>query len=102
MENQQKAYLYGIATVMLWSTVASAFKISLRYLDPIQLLLYAALISTMILSLILLIQHRISILFSFSPSQYLHSFKVGLLNPFLYYLVLFKAYDLLPAQVASR
>jgi drug/metabolite transporter (DMT)-like permease len=101
MENQQKAYLYGIVTVLLWSTVASAFKISLRYLDPIQLLLYAALISTMILSLILLIQGRISILFSFSPSQYLHSFKVGLLNPFLYYLVLFKAYDLLPAQVAQ-
>jgi drug/metabolite transporter (DMT)-like permease len=101
MENQQKAYLYGIVTVLLWSTVASAFKISLRYLDPIQLLLYAALISTMILSLILLIQDRISILFSFSPSQYLHSFKVGLLNPFLYYIVLFKAYDLLPAQVAQ-
>jgi drug/metabolite transporter (DMT)-like permease len=101
MENQQKAYLYGIVTVLLWSTVASAFKISLKYLEPIQLLLYAALISTMILSLILLIQDRISILFSFSPSQYLHSFKVGLLNPFLYYLVLFKAYDLLPAQVAQ-
>ncbi len=101
MENQQKAYLYGIVTVLLWSTVASAFKISLKYLEPIQLLLYAALISTMILSLILLIQDRISILFSFSPSQYLHSFKVGLLNPFLYYIVLFKAYDLLPAQVAQ-
>lgn len=101
MENQQKAYLYGIVTMLLWSTVASAFKISLKYLEPIQLLLYAALISTMILSLILLIQDRISILFSFSPSQYLHSFKVGLLNPFLYYIVLFKAYDLLPAQVAQ-
>ena len=101
MENQHKAYLYGIATVLLWSTVASAFKISLKYLDPVQLLLYASIISTMILTLILLVKGRISILFSYSPSQYLHSLKVGLLNPFLYYLVLFKAYDLLPAQVAQ-
>jgi len=101
MENQHKAYLYGIATVLFWSTVASAFKISLKYLDPVQLLLYASIISTMILTLILLVKGRISILFSYSPSQYLHSLKVGLLNPFLYYLVLFKAYDLLPAQVAQ-
>ena len=36
-----KAYLYGIATVLLWSTVASAFKLSLRYLDYARLLLYA-------------------------------------------------------------
>ena len=28
-------------------------------------------------------------------------FTLGLINPFLYYLVLFKAYDLLPAQEAQ-
>ena len=41
MHDQKKAYLYGLATVLLWSTVASAFKLALRYLDPAQLLLYA-------------------------------------------------------------
>ena len=33
--------------------------------------------------------------------QFKLAFGLGLLNPFIYYLVLFKAYDLLPAQVAQ-
>ncbi|MEN6446270.1 MAG: DMT family transporter [Syntrophaceae bacterium] len=101
MKNQQKAYLCAIATVLLWSTVASAFKITLGYLDPIQLLLYASLVSTATLGLILVLQGKTSLLFSCSGSQYLHSLQLGLLTPFLYYLILFKAYALLPAQVAQ-
>jgi drug/metabolite transporter (DMT)-like permease len=33
--------------------------------------------------------------------QYLASLALGLLNPLFYYLVLFKAYEILPAQVAQ-
>lgn len=101
MKNQQRAYLYAIATVLLWSTVASAFKITLGFLEPIQLLLYASLVSTATLGLILVLQGKTSLIFSCSGSQYLLSLKLGLLNPFFYYLILFKAYDLLPAQVAQ-
>ena len=101
MKNQQKAYLYGLLTVLLWSTVASAFKISLQFLKPIQLLFYASVVSIFILSLILLVQGNLSIILSYSRGQYLSSLKLGFLNPFLYYLILFKAYDLLPAQVAQ-
>ncbi|MGO9146843.1 MAG: DMT family transporter [Desulfomonilia bacterium] len=101
MKNQQKAYLYGLLTVLLWSTVASAFKISLQFLKPIQLLFYASVVSIFILSLILLVQGNSSIILSYSRGQYLRSLKLGFLNPFLYYLILFKAYDLLPAQVAQ-
>jgi drug/metabolite transporter (DMT)-like permease len=101
MGAQHKAYLYASITVLLWSTVASAFKLTLRYLEPVQLLLYASLVSSMVLSLILLAKGKISILFSYSSSQYLQSLRVGILNPFLYYIVLFKAYALLPAQVAQ-
>ena len=101
MKNQQKAYLYGLLTVLLWSTVASAFKISLQFLKPIQLLFYASVMSIFILSLILLIQGNLGIILSYSRGQYLSSLRLGFLNPFLYYLILFKAYDLLPAQVAQ-
>ena len=34
-------------------------------------------------------------------NNYKKVFILGLVNPFLYYLVLFKAYDLLPAQEAQ-
>jgi drug/metabolite transporter (DMT)-like permease len=101
MKNQQKAYIFGIATVLLWSTVASAFKLSLKYLDYIQLLLYSSVFSILVLGGILVIQNRFGIIFSYSRQQYLQSLKLGFLNPFLYYLVLFKAYDLLPAQIAQ-
>jgi hypothetical protein len=42
LTRQQKAYLYAGAAVLLWSTVASAFKLSLRHFHPLQLLLGAA------------------------------------------------------------
>ncbi len=101
MYNQKKAYMYGITTVLLWSTVASAFKLSLRYLDPIQLLLYSNMVSILALIAILALQGKTRLVFSCSRKQYLRSMALGFLNPFLYYMVLFKAYDLLPAQEAQ-
>jgi len=101
MHNRKKAILYGLATVMLWSTVASAFKLSLRYLDPIQLLFYGSIFSTLVLGAILAAQGKMHLLFACSGRQILRSVILGLLNPLLYYLVLFKAYDLLPAQEAQ-
>lgn len=101
MRDQKKAYLYAMATVLLWSTVASAFKITLRYLDPLQLLFYASLASTGALALTVVIQGKGSLIFSYSRRQYLKSLLLGLLNPSLYYAILFKAYDLLPAQEAQ-
>ncbi|MCK4250161.1 DMT family transporter [candidate division WOR-3 bacterium] len=100
MNDQRKAYLYAALVVLIWSTVASAFKISLRYLNYLQLLFYASFISLLILFIILIIQNKLSLLKTYSKKDYLHSALLGFLNPFLYYIVLFKAYSLLPAQQA--
>ena len=99
--NQKKAIFYGLSAVFLWSTVASAFKLSLRYLDPTQLLLYASLVSFFILFAVIIIQKKFTLIFSFSLREYLYLFFLGFINPFIYYLILFKAYDLLPAQEAQ-
>jgi drug/metabolite transporter (DMT)-like permease len=101
MRNQTKAYAYALTTVLLWSTVASAFKLSLRYVDHFQLLLYACAVSILVLSVILIVQGRWRLVLSYSGRQYGQSLALGVLNPFLYYLILFKAYDLLPAQEAQ-
>ena len=101
MRNQTKAYAYGLTTVLLWSTVASVFKLSLRHVDHFQLLLVACAVSILVLSVILVVQGRWRLVLSYSGRQYAQSLALGLLNPFLYYLVLFKAYDLLPAQEAQ-
>lgn len=99
--NQRNAYALGITAVLLWSTVASAFKLSLRYLSVVELVLYAAIVSTVVLGVIVVATGRMRVALSGTPRQYLRSLALGILNPFIYYLVLFGAYDRLPAQEAQ-
>ncbi len=101
MADQKKAYLCGLGAVLMWSTVASAFKLSLQYMDHVQLLLFSSVTSILALALILLVQGRLGLALACSARQYRLSLLLGLLNPFLYYLVLLKAYTLLPAQEAQ-
>lgn len=101
MENQKKATIFALLSVLLWSTVASAFKVTLRYLDPYQLLLYAAFFSIIVLGFIIIVQKKHLLLLTSDRKAILSALLLGILNPFLYYLVLFKAYDLLPAQEAQ-
>jgi drug/metabolite transporter (DMT)-like permease len=97
---QGKAYLYATVVVLIWSTVASAFKISLRHLEPEQLLFYAAAVSILTLLLLILFQRKTMLIRQCTWADYAKSALLGLLNPFLYYIVLFRAYSLLPAQQA--
>ncbi|MCF6265771.1 MAG: DMT family transporter [Desulfuromusa sp.] len=101
MTKQRQAIFYGLGAVLLWSTVATAFKLSLRYFSPIELLLYSGFFSTLLLGAILLYQGKLRLAFQCSRREYFLSILLGLLSPFLYYLILFKAYDLLPAQQAQ-
>jgi drug/metabolite transporter (DMT)-like permease len=101
MTNQKRATIYGIVTILLWSTMASAFKISLNYLDSFQLLFFASLFSCIVLFSILAIQRKIQLLKQTSKQDLMHSAFLGILNPFLYYIVLFKAYTLLKTQEAG-
>ncbi|WP_392339993.1 DMT family transporter [Moritella marina] len=101
MKNQKKAMLFGLITVLLWSTVASAFKITLSHFEPIQMVLIASLTSIVLLTGIALRQKKIHLLKQYFVKQPLFYLTLGVINPFLYYLVLFKAYDLLPASQAQ-
>ncbi len=97
---QKRAYLYALVAVLFWSTVASAFKISLRYLDVLPLLFYASIVSTVTFFVYLLFTKKLIFLKALSAEDYLRSALLGFFNPFLYYIVLFKAYDMLRAQEA--
>ncbi len=101
MVDQRKATYYALGAVLIWSTVASAFKLSLRSLSPAHLLLYANFVSVLLLGIILLCRGELGRALPNSRREWLLSSGFGLLNPFLYYLVLFKAFDLLPAQEAQ-
>ncbi|WP_299019866.1 DMT family transporter [uncultured Photobacterium sp.] len=99
--NERYALGYGLAAVLLWSTVATAFKITLEYFTPLQMMVTASLVSALALSAIAFYQGKLHLLGRTFMARPLYYLLLGLINPFAYYLVLFKAYDLLPASQAQ-
>ena len=101
MNSNNKAYLFAGLSVLFWSTVATSFKLALREYDFIQLIFYASVVTVILLFVVLLIQGKTTQIFRQTRRQWMYSLLMGVFNPLLYYLVLFKAYSLLPAQVAQ-
>ena len=98
MKNQKSAVRYALLAVFFWSTVATAFKLALINLTVDELIFYAVLTSLVILPMIITIKKEWCY---FNPGEFKRNSIInGLLNPFIYYLLLFKAYDLLRAQEA--
>jgi len=94
------AYLYAGLAVLLWSTVSTAFKLSLRYLTPLGLLFLSSLFASVFLAVYGFIIHKPNAFKGFLP-HLKRSLPAGILNPFVYYLMLFNAYHRLPAQQAQ-
>lgn len=98
MHNQSKAYSLALISIVFWSTMGTAFKLTLNYLNPGMLLLIATFTAFIFLGIIVLIKGKLKILKQLTLKQAINSALMGLFNPFLYYLVLFEAYNLIPAQ----
>lgn len=101
MKTSSKPYLFVGIAVASWSTVATAFKIGLRHYSLYELLLVAAISALIIFAVVITFQKKWSIIKTISRREWFLFMVTGLLNPFGYYLILFKAYDLLPAQIAQ-
>jgi len=101
MNTNKKSLLFVGLTVLLWSTTATAFKLTLYGISPINLVFYSSLTSAIIFTFYMLLSQPENILLNFSKRYIKNSFALGILNPFLYYIILFKAYDILPAQEAQ-
>jgi drug/metabolite transporter (DMT)-like permease len=101
MRDTTRSLVYAMFAVLFWSTVATAFKIALRGLAVVQLLALAAGSSAVALVVLSVLQGKARTLLRQSRGEWLRSAVLGFLNPFLYYVMLFRAYDLLPAQQAQ-
>ena len=94
---ERQAVLLALATVALWSTVATGFKLGLAVMRPLQLLALGSVVSLVFFAAAYLVVRPPP-----APRAALgRAAALGLINPFAYYLVLFEAYDRLPAQVAQ-
>lgn len=99
--NERRALGFGLSAVLLWSTVATAFKLTLAELTPIQMLTAASVVSAIALTAVCAIQGKLSSLSSTFLANPWYYLLLGLINPLAYYVILFKAYDLLPASQAQ-
>lgn len=63
--------------------------------------MYASFSSTLILFTVIFYQKKFEEVKTYIKENFKTVFLLGAINPFLYYLVLFKAYDILPAQEAQ-
>jgi drug/metabolite transporter (DMT)-like permease len=100
VKNQTKAYFLTMMVVTFWATAASAFKIALGYVTPYTLLFFSILFSSIALLIIITVQGKLREVKKVESQSWLRLALLGFLNPFLYYVVLFKAYDILPGQIA--
>jgi drug/metabolite transporter (DMT)-like permease len=101
MDNTRRSYIYAGLAVLFWSTIPTIFKIGLGELDVLTMLTIATLTSTVVLFLLLIGTKKFDLLRKTSVRDLLVSGLLGLINPFIYYIILLKAYKLLPAQVAQ-
>ncbi len=101
MKDKSKSLVFTLLAVLFWSTVATAFKLTLQGMNSAQLLFYSSLTSLIVLFVFARLNSPKMLTQIFSKQQLKKNMLLGLINPFVYYLILFKAYSILPAQEAQ-
>lgn len=100
MQPQKKAYILAIIVVLFWSTMGSAFALTLRHISFTDLVLYTSLVSFIFLSAMMIQTGEWKQVRTTPIRLWGMSALMGLLNPFGYYLILFYAYSKIRAQEA--
>lgn len=100
-QTDRQALFLGLTAILLWSTVATAFKLALREMSVLQLLAYSVCFSALSLTIIIWRRGQLSLLRDYIVQAPYFFLAMGLLNPIAYYLLLLHAYELLPAQQAQ-
>lgn len=91
----------ALLAVLFWSTIGTAMKLSLRHTDVLNLLFWAVVTAVVVHGVAVSRQRLLARVVPRGPREWRMTLLAGLLNPFLYYIVLLRAYDLLPAQEAG-
>ena len=101
MDKTKLSYIYAGLAVFFWATVPTAFKISLGELGILPVLTIASVTSAVVLLGVIIAQKKTRLIRFNGRNEFFNSAILGFINPFVYYLILLKAYSLLPGQVAQ-
>ena len=100
MIQNNRSLFYALLAIIFWGTIATAIKIALADVNTSQLLAIATCISLITFFVLILKNKKLHLLVHQSKKQIFTSLLTGLINPFLYYNLLFISYSQLPAQEA--
>ena len=101
MKSSARPVIFASVAVLSWSTVATAFKVALQTMSTFEMLFIACATSLIIFTVWMLITGAWHELRLITSNLWIRFALLGLIAPVTYYLMLFKAYDLLPAQIAQ-
>ena len=87
--NPPSAVAPALICVLLWSTVASGFKLGLEHFAVEQLLFLGTCISWLVFLCYAIVTNQLAL----AASDRALAAGLGLINPTAYYLILFAAYD---------
>lgn len=97
---QAKSYVYVALAVILWASTAAVAKLVLENLDNFQVLLYASLIATASLFVIVILQGKLPLIKTYTLKDYSNFAYMGFIGVFLYYVFLYAGLMLSSAQEA--
>lgn len=101
MTTNTKSILLGGVAVLSWATVATAFKIALSHMTVFEMLFVACASALAIFTVWMTVTRSWGELKALTPGLWCRFALLGLIAPTAYYLILFTAYDYLPAQIAQ-
>ncbi len=101
MKTSLRPVILGAVAVLSWSTVAAAFKVALSLMTTYEMLFVACAAALLVFTVWMTVTRSWHELKKLTPALWARFALLGLVAPVTYYLVLFTAYDYLPAQMAQ-
>ena len=101
MKSSGSPVVLASVAVLSWSTVATAFKVALQTMNTFEMLFVACATALIIFTVWMLVTGSWHELRLIRGQLWIRFAVLGLIAPVVYYLMLFEAYNLLPAQIAQ-
>ncbi len=101
MDEKRLPYLYLAVPILFWSGVPAVAKLALGELNNFQLLFFNCIVAVISLSLAVLLQNKQNYLLKYTKFDYLKMFGMGFLGIYLYYVLLYGSFALVPSGQAN-
>ena len=101
MDEKQLPYLYLALPILLWSAVPAVAKLALSELTNFQLLFFNSIVAVVSLSLAILLRDKFHHFSEYKKTDYLKMFGMGFLGIYLYYVLLYGSFALVPSGQAN-